>query len=160
MPYIISNPRHGISKSIYQTEGIRIGSACATAADCPAAAAGEPSWTCNANGLCQQGDSYAPPDGIEIASVALGLPRELPGIRTIPEDAWTGITDVLVPPGGLAGNLASGRASGVLGQFAPAAGSDGHFVVFEVPACQQQAANFLQNLANDPKGNVPALPQQ
>ncbi|HEY1954551.1 MAG TPA: hypothetical protein VGH28_03050 [Polyangiaceae bacterium] len=153
MPYIISNPRHGKSKSIYQTEGIELGDACTTDADCPAAP-----WKCNADNVCENGDSYAPPHGIEIASVAMGLPRELPGIRPIPEDPWGGIQDILVPPDGLAGNLAGGNASGVIGQFPPAAGSDGHFVVFDIQACANQAAHFVRNLADDPKGRVPALP--
>lgn len=152
MPYIISNPRHGVSKSIYQTEGIAIGATCQTSSDCPTG------WTCDADLVCAQGDSYAPPHGIEIASVALGLPRELPGQRVIPQDAWGGINDIQVPPNGLSGNLAGGNASGVLGQFPPAPKSDGHFVVFDVPACQNQAAQFLRNLADDPKGRVPALP--
>jgi len=130
MPYIISHPRHGVAKSIYQTEGI--------AAD-------------------GTGDNYAPPHGIEIASTALGLPRELPGVRVIDADAWGGINDIQVPSGGLTGNLANGTASGVLGQFPPAPNSDGHFVVFDVPACQKQAADFVRNLADDPKGRVPAL---
>ncbi|HSQ65930.1 MAG TPA: hypothetical protein VLM85_22065 [Polyangiaceae bacterium] len=131
MPYIITHPRHGISKSIYQTEGI--------AAD-------------------GTGDNYAPPHGIEIASTALGLPRELPGVRPIDADAWGGINDIQVPTGGLSGNLAGGMASGVLGQFPPAPNSDGHFVVFDVPACRNQAAGFIRNLADDSKGRVPALP--
>ena len=153
MPYIISNPRHGKAKSIYQTEGIQLGDACTTDADCPGAP-----WKCNEQQVCENGDSYAPPHGIEIASVALGLPRELPGIRPIPQDAWGGIEDVLVPQGGLSGNLANGNASGVLGQFPPEPGSDGHFVVFDIKACADQAAGFLRNLADDPKGRVPPLP--
>jgi len=156
MPYIIQHPRHGVAKSIYQTEGIEIGASCMTAADCPTVTTGA-AWTCNSQQLCQLGDSYAPPDGIEIASVALGLPREVPGIRPIVEDAWTNIIDVTVPSGGISGNLANGKASGVIGQFPPAPGSDGHFVVFEVPACQAQAAQFLANLAQNPIGNVPPL---
>jgi len=131
MRYIIQEPRNGVHKSIYQTEGV------------------------NPDGT---GDTYAPPHGIEIASVALGLPRELPGEIVIPEDAWSGITDVTVPAQGLQGNLANGLASGVLGQFAPEAGSDGHFVVFDVFGCQQQAAQFIANLAADPKGLVPPIP--
>ncbi len=90
-------------------------------------------------------------------STALGLPRELPGVRPIDADAWGGIQDIQVPSGGLSGNLAGGNASGVLGQFPPAPNSDGHFVVFDVPACQKQAADFIRNLADDPKGRVPAL---
>jgi hypothetical protein len=133
MGYIISHPRHGAAhaKSIYQTEGI--------AAD-------------------GTGDNYAPPHGIEIASTALGVPRELPGVRPIDANAWGGIQDILVPPSGLSGNLAGGMASGVLGQFPPAPGHDGHFVVFDVPACRDQAATFVRNLVDDPKGRVPPLP--
>jgi hypothetical protein len=153
MPYIIQHPRHGVAKSIYQTEGVETGDPCATNDDCPSG------WTCDAaTQLCTQGDNYAPPHGIEIASVALGLPLELPSQREIPQDAWGGIEDVTVPAGGLSGNLAGGAASGVIGQFPPAAGSDGHFVVFDVNACAQQAAQFLRNLADDPKGRVPPLP--
>ncbi len=130
MGYIINNPRHGVHKSIYQTEGV------------------------NPDGT---GDSYAPPHGIEIASVALGVPRELPGEIVIPQDAWGGIMDITIPPEGLAGNLANGLASGVLGQFPPAPGSDGHFVVFDDAPCRKQAATFIANLAADPKGKVPPI---
>ena len=129
MRYIIQEPRNGVHKSIYQTEGV------------------------NPDGT---GDSYAPPHGIEIASVALGLPRELPGEIVIPQDAWGGITDVTVPPQGLQGNLAGGLASGVLGQFPPPTGTDGHFVVFDYGPCQKQAAQFIANLAADSKGTRPA----
>lgn len=132
MPFIIKHPRPGMSpKSIYQTEGI--------AAD-------------------GTGDNFAPPHGIEYASVAMGLPRELPGVRTIAPAIWGGIADVTVPPDGLSGNLASGQASGVLGQFPPAQNSDGHFVVFDVPAARLQAAQFCKNLAADARGRVPAIP--
>ena len=131
MPYIIQNPRPGFApKSIYQTEGV------------------------NSDGT---GDSYAPPHGIEIASVAMGLPIEDPVVHPIQEASWSGLGDVGIPPGGLSGNLANGQASGVLGQFNPAAGSDGHFVVFDVPQCRLQAAVFCKNLLADPKGNVPPL---
>lgn len=133
MPYIITHPRPGFApKSIYQTEGV------------------------NSDGT---GDSYAPPHGIEIASVAMGLPREAPGQHPVTEASWSGLGDVTVPAGGLSGNLAGGQASGVLGQFVPAPKDDGHFVVFDVPACRLQAAQFCKNLLDDPKGKVPALSQ-
>jgi hypothetical protein len=154
MPYIISHPRHGKSKSIYQTEGIALGDPCSIDTDCPGAP-----WKCNASGVCENGDSYAPPHGIEIASVALGIPRELPGIRPITEAPW-GVdpSEITIPSTGLVGNLANGQATGVLGQFPPAVGSDGHFVLFDVPACREQAAQFVANLAADPIGNIPPLP--
>ena len=129
--YIIAHPRTGFApKSIYQTEGI------------------------GADGI---GDSYAPPHGIEVASTALGLPRQSPGVHPLIESAFSGLGDVTVPAGGLSGNLAGGLASGVLAQFTPVAGSDGHFVVFDVPQARAQAAGFCRNLADDPHGRVPAL---
>ena len=127
---ITREPRTGhIAKSIYQTEGI------------------------NADG---SGDNYAPPHGIEALSVAMGLPRQAPGIRTVQEEQWSGITDLTVPSDGVSGNLANGSASGVLAQWPPKAGSDGHFVVFDIPAARKQAAVFCKNLSDDPKGKIPA----
>jgi hypothetical protein len=130
--YIFQSPRPGFApKSILQTEGV------------------------NPDGT---GDTYAPPLGIEIHSVALGLPRETPGVHTIAQAAWGGLADVTVPsPGGLQGNLAGGKATGVLGQFVPAPMDDGHFVAFDVPAAHAQVGQFCQNLAADPKGLVPPL---
>jgi hypothetical protein len=129
--YIFQSPRAGFApKSILQTEGV------------------------NPDGT---GDTYAPPLGIEIHSVALGLPRETPGVHTIAQAAWGGLGDVTVPATGLQGNLAGGKASGVLGQFVPAPNDDGHFVAFDVPAAHAQVGQFCQNLAADPKGLVPPL---
>jgi hypothetical protein len=131
--YIIQQPRSGfLPKSILQTEGV------------------------NPDGT---GDSDAPPHGIEVHSVALGLPRETPGVHTILEAPWGGLGDVTVPAAGLTGNLASGQASGVLGQFVPPPGDDGHFVAFDVPAAHAQVGGFCQNLAANPKGLVPQLQQ-
>lgn len=128
---ITRRPRPGFApKSIYQTEGIK------------------------ADGT---GDSYAPPHGIEALSIAIGLPRQAPGVRTVQEAVWAGLADVTVPSGGLQGNLAGGQASGVLAQFEPPGKTDGHFVVFNVREARAQAARFIKNLAEDPKGRVPAL---
>jgi hypothetical protein len=138
---IVQHPRAGFApKSIYQTEGTY------------------------SDGL---GDDYAPPQGIEVESVAIGLPRMAPGIHTIVEAAWGGLGDVTIPAGGLSGNLAGGKASGLLAQFKPSCATetvpcpdesgDGHYVVFDVPACHEQAAQFCQNLAANPVGNVPPL---
>jgi len=129
--FIFQSPRSGFApKSILQTEGV------------------------NPDGT---GDTYAPPLGIEIHSVALGLPRETQGVHTIAQAAWGDLADVTVPAGGLQGNLAGGMASGVLGQFVPAPNDDGHFVAFDVPAAHAQVGQFCQNLAADPKGRVPPL---
>ena len=130
--FIARAPRPGQApKSIYQTEGV---------------------------GPDGVGDSYAPPHGIEALSVAIGLPRQLPGVRPVVEAGWAGLADVSVPSDGLSGNIGGGLASGVLAQFVPTAGRDGHFVVFNDPKAKGQAAAFLANLAADPKGRVPALP--
>jgi hypothetical protein len=129
--YIIQAPRPGFPpKSILQTEGV------------------------NPDGT---GDEDAPPLGIEIHSVALGLPRETPGVHTIVEAPWGGLSDVTVPATGLTGNLAGGQASGVLGQFVPPPGDNGHFVAFDVPAAHAQVGAFCANLAANPKGLVPPL---
>ena len=125
-----TEPRPGFApKSIYMTEGI------------------------NMDGT---GDNYAPPHGIEAHAMCIGLPPQLPMQHPIAEPAWGGVQPIAVPAGGLAGDLASGKASGVLAQWPVPAGDDGHFVVFDVPAAREQAAQFLENLAADPKGLVPS----
>jgi hypothetical protein len=128
--YIATAPRQGfVPKSIYMTEGI------------------------NPDGT---GDSYAPPHGIEVHALSIGLPLQLPSQHPIVEAQWGGPPAVSIPPAGLSGNLAAGKASGVIAQWPVPPGSDGHFVVFDVPAAQAQAAGFLRNLADDPVGRVPA----
>lgn len=122
-------PRAGFApKSVYMTEGI------------------------NPDG---EGDSFAPPVSIEAHGIAIGLPLQLPATYDIPQLAWGGPTPTEVPGGGLLGNLANGAAAGILAQWSPPSGSDGHFVVFAVPAARLQAAKFLQNLAANPSGLVP-----
>jgi hypothetical protein len=128
--YLVRQPRPGFSpKSVYLSEGVF------------------PDGT---------GDNFAPPQGIEVHAVALGVPLEAPGIHAISEAAWGGLPDVTVPAPGLSGDLASGRASGVLAQFVPPPGTDGHFVAYNVPAAHEQIGAFCQNLAADPVGRVPA----
>jgi hypothetical protein len=127
--YLAQHPRPGFApKSIFQTEGV------------------------NPDGT---GDTYAPPHGIELGSIATGLPRMLPGEHPRAEASWGGLGDITVPDGGLSGNLADGGASGVLAQYVPPSGVDGHFVVFYPPA-QGEASLFIKNLAANPVGNVPA----
>ncbi len=122
-------PRAGFApKSIYMTEGI------------------------NVDGT---GDNYAPPAGIEAHAISMGLPLQLPATYDFPQLAWGGPIPTEVPAGGLSGNLANGAASGILAQWPPGSGSDGHFVIFDVPAARTQAAKFLQNLVANPSGLVP-----
>ncbi len=101
-------------------------------------------------------DSYAPPTGTEAQAITMGLPLQLPGTRPIEQLQWGGPEPVQIPTAGLCANLANGQASGVLAQWAPPAGNDGHYVVFDVPEAREQAAEFLRRLADDPKGCVPA----
>jgi len=102
------------------------------------------------------GDTFAPNRGIDALAMSYGLPLQQPFIWQSPDSAWGGLEPVTVPSGGLAGNLADGAASGILAQWPPAPGKDGHFVVFDVPAANAQATDFLVNLAADAKGRVPA----
>lgn len=126
--FITTTPRAGFApKSIFQTEGI--------------AADGE-------------GDTYAPPRGIEALAVSMSLPRVAPGVRVIPEAQWANLADVSLSPSGVRGNLAGGRATGALAQYPPRNGSDGHFVVFDVPEARSQAATFCRDLADDPIGRL------
>jgi hypothetical protein len=138
---MIQHPRAGFApKTIYQTEGTY------------------------SDGL---GDDYAPPHGIEIQAVATGLPLMAPPIHPIVEASWSGLGTVTIPSGGLTGNLAGDKATGLLAQFKPSCATetvpcpdengDGHFVVFDVPQCHEQAAQFCENLAANPIGNVPPL---
>ncbi|HVJ93066.1 MAG TPA: hypothetical protein VM580_24870 [Labilithrix sp.] len=126
--FITTAPRDGFaSKSIFQTEGI--------ASD-------------------GTGDTYAPPYGIEALAVAMSLPRILPGVREVALAKWAGLAGISIPPAGIRGNLAGGRATGALAQFVPKDGSDGHFVVFNVPQARAQAAKFCRDLASDPVGRL------
>lgn len=126
---LVRHPRKGfVPKSIYQTEGV------------------------NADFT---GDNYTPPHAIEVQATATGLPLQNPIVHPVLEMTYTdGFGPVTIPPEGLSGNLAGGQASGILAQWVPM-GSDGHFVVFH-GAARTQAAKFCKNLADDPKGRVPA----
>jgi len=129
---VFQHPRAGQpAKSVYQTEGVF------------------PDGT---------GDSYAPPHGIEVGAVATGLPLQAPFIHAIVEAPWGGLGTVTVPPAGLVGNVGGGLACGLLAQFEPPPGDDGHFVVFDVPQAQAQAAGFCLSLSTTAHGKIPALP--
>ncbi|MSP26248.1 MAG: hypothetical protein EXR75_14050 [Myxococcales bacterium] len=129
--YAVVAPREGfLAKSIYMSEGI------------------------GPDGI---GDSYTPPHGTEAHALAMGLPLVLPAQRDVPEFALGGPGTVTIGAGGLAGNLAAGTATGALVQWAPKAGKDGHFVVFDDAAAREQILTFLRSLAELPPGRIPAL---
>ncbi|MDI1477777.1 hypothetical protein [Polyangium sp. y55x31] len=125
---VVLSPRDGMApKSIYMTEGV------------------------NNDG---SGDSYSPTRGIEMHAIAMGLPLVMPSQWPIPELEWGGPGTVEIPASGLAGNLADGKATGVLAQWPVPEDSDGHFVVFRVTEARSQASKFLRSLSDDPKGQV------
>jgi hypothetical protein len=130
VPLIARQPRAGFAaKSVLMTEGV------------------------NAD---FSGDSYAPPHAIEAQAVAMGLPAQEPVIHPVTEAVYANLSPVTIPPAGLSGNLAGGAASGILAQWPAAQATDGHFVIYQVPAAMAQATQFLRNLADDPRGRVPA----
>ncbi len=99
-------------------------------------------------------DGFVSSHAIEVNALAMGLPALLPLVSPIAELAWGGLAPVSLPPGGLAGNLAGGRAPGALVQFAPPASADPHFVVFDVEAAAAQTAAFVGSLAADGVGRI------
>jgi hypothetical protein len=111
-----------------------------------------------------ESDSYVSSHAIEVEALALGLPPLSPMVRAIPEYAWTDLSPVQVPSGGLAANLAGGRATGALVQWEPPPVPDGgaaseandpHFVIFYVPRAYTQAAVFLRSFVTEPLGRIP-----
>jgi hypothetical protein len=130
VPRIARRPHDGFApKSVLMTEGV------------------------NADG---KGDSYTPPHGTEVQAIALGLPPQSPVIHPIAELEWSDLSVVDVPAAGLSGNLAGGKASGILAQWEADKASDGHFVIYDIPAAMTQATGFMRNLMDDPAGKVPA----
>ena len=101
-------------------------------------------------------DHYAPPDGIEALAVAIGLPLTSPVLHPQPSYDLTGAPVATLP---LRANVAaaSGHVTGSWMQFNSAAGSDGHFVVFDIPGARLRAAAFLGSAGRDPDG-VPTVP--
>ncbi len=97
------------------------------------------------------GDNYTPPLATEAGAVALGLPLLQPAVRDVEIAAWSKLEPVALPQ---RGNLANGRATGGLAQFAPSGTSDGHFVVFTVPEARALYSKFLRTLSDDGKGQL------
>lgn len=101
------------------------------------------------------GDAYSPPKSIEAHALALGLPLVEPSVYPVPEYGYGGPGTVTIPAGGLSGNVADGKATGVLTQWVPLPSSDGHFVIYDVPEARAQAIGFLRSLADGSPGAVP-----
>jgi dienelactone hydrolase len=86
-------------------------------------------------------DDYTPPLSIEALAVSIGGHLVAPVLQDIPGLALRG-HEVLRAP--VTGNLDGTTA--VLLQYEEASDSDGHFVVFDVPAAELQSARFLGTL--------------
>ncbi|MBA3394925.1 MAG: hypothetical protein H0T89_19925 [Deltaproteobacteria bacterium] len=99
-------------------------------------------------------DTYTPNASIEALAVAIGGDLvELVDTRDLTGLALRGRTAKRPP---FAGNL--GGATAVLAQYRQRPGSDGHFVVFDVPAAERQAASFLGTLARTGTATVVEAP--
>jgi hypothetical protein len=100
------------------------------------------------------GDSYAPPDGVEALATALGVSVLLPA-QYEPTQVRLGLLSTHERSSGpLVGNLGGGAATGGLAQWAVPAGSDGHFVVFDVDAARLEASTFLRSFVDAPPGSL------
>ena len=87
-------------------------------------------------------DHYTPNPNIEAFAVALGGDHVAPTVAEVQGLTLRG-RSVMNPP--VSGNL--GGTTAVLVQYNQTPGSDGHFVVFDVPAATIQARRFLGSLA-------------
>jgi hypothetical protein len=88
-------------------------------------------------------DTYAPNIGIEAFATALGGDvAQLAAFQPVEGLTLRGRTPKAPP---ITGNL--NGATAVLAQYEQEAGSDGHFVVFDLPVARNQAAKFLSTLA-------------
>ena len=95
-------------------------------------------------------DSYAPNPAIEAFATSVGGDLvQLPDTREVDGLTLRG-RQVLAPP--ITGN--AGGATAVLAQYKMAPGSDGHFVVFDIPAARTQSSEFLGTLARTGQATV------
>lgn len=101
------------------------------------------------------GDTYSPPVTLATYALAarLGLVAADPSVTT--PDEIGNLTPATAP---LSGNLTVDGAEVTLGvrEYAPPAGSDGHFVIYDVPSANADAARFLGMAA---AGEVPHIGQ-
>lgn len=87
-------------------------------------------------------DDYTPPPSIEALATSIGGNPVAPVLQEIPGLTLRG-REVLDAP--VTGNIDGTTV--VLLQYQETSGSDGHFVVFDVPAAEIQSAEFLGTLA-------------
>ena len=95
-------------------------------------------------------DTYSPNVGIEAFATALGADIvDLPDKAPIAGVTLRGRSTIPAP---ITNNL-DGKTA-VLAQYKMRPGSDGHFVVFDIPAAQQHAGKFLGTLARTGQATV------
>ena len=97
-------------------------------------------------------DTYAPNPTIEAFATAMGGDQVMTD-STMPVTGLMMRNSMTLAP---AVTNNRGSVTGVLAQYTMAPGSDGHFVVFEVPAAMKQAASFLGTLAATGQATVVA----
>ena len=85
-------------------------------------------------------DHYTPIPTIETLALAMGVQPAGPELQTIDGLAFTTTQWGTAP---ITGNVAGGQATGVLLEYTAPTGSDGHFVVFDVPDAIAQSNRFL-----------------
>lgn len=85
-------------------------------------------------------DHYTPIPTIETLALAMGVQPAGPELQTIDGLAFTATQWGTAP---ITGNVAGGQATGVLLEYTAPSGSDGHFVVFDVPDAIAQSNRFL-----------------
>ena len=98
-------------------------------------------------------DHYAPNPDIEAFATGAGAQLVNPVLQPIEGLTLLGGTVATAP---VTGNL--NGATVVIPQYTQAEGSDGHFVVFEVPAAMAQSANFLGTAAATGKATLITAP--
>lgn len=101
------------------------------------------------------GDTYSPPLTMQMYALAaeLKLAQHDPSVTT--PDEIGSLAELPVP---MSGNRVINNFTLTLAvrEYAPPAGSDGHFVVFDVPSANADAVRFLAGAAN---GDVPVVGQ-
>jgi pimeloyl-ACP methyl ester carboxylesterase len=97
-------------------------------------------------------DRYTPPPAIEALAVAIGTNLVAPVVEPVAGLELRG-NQVLTAP--VTGN--QDGVTSVLLQYEEASGSDGHFVVFDLPAARTQSAEFLGSILRNGVATVPAV---
>lgn len=85
-------------------------------------------------------DNYTPFETAQALLLAAGLEPANPDLKELPLIGVGGVTWQNAP---LMGNVAGHAATGVALEYMQKAGSDGHFVVFDIPAAIAQSNRFL-----------------